>query len=507
MSTIYHPVAPWRRRFHRARRIFGFLLLVLVGAIVLRCFYAFHDRNQGYTLALNINSRPLTNTAPLRIGMARVKINPDLSDNNRPIWLAGFNQHRAATKIHDDLWAVACVIDDGHARLAVVSLDAIGFFHDDVLAVRRKIANLSQITYAVVCSTHNHSTPDLMGLWGPDYAHTGVNEDYRAQVIAAAAKAVDDATAQLQPALLASHEIPLKPDGLLTDTRQPTVFDPNLRLLHFTNPTNGETIGTIVGWANHPETVWSKNTEITADFPGYLRDTLENGAYERELLLRPGLGGLHLYINGAIGGLMSTTPKVTVRDPFLDQNFTEPSHLKARALGRSLADRILTAVLATNIPPQSVVPLSIRASTIEVPLDNTGFLLAPVIGLIDRGHVRWKHIRTEVAVVRLGDVTIACVPGEIYPEIVNGGIESPEGADFPGAPVEVPPIREFLPGKIKFIFGLANDEIGYIIPKTEFDRKKPYTYGSKNGPYGEVNSVGPDTAGIIHTELRRLSGK
>ena len=109
--------------------------------------------------------------------------------------------------------------------------------------------------------------------------------------------------------------------------------------------------------------------------------------------------------------------------------------------------------------------------------------------------------------VRLGDVTIACVPGEIYPEIVNGGIESPEGADFPGAPVEVPPIREFLPGKIKFIFGLANDEIGYIIPKTEFDRKKPYTYGSKNGPYGEVNSVGPDTAGIIHRELRRLSGK
>jgi len=45
-----------------------------------------------------------------------------------------------------------------------------------------------------------------------------------------------------------------------------------------------------------------------------------------------------------------------------------------------------------------------------------------VIGLLDRGHVHWKAFRTEVALVTLGDATIACVPGEIYPEIVNGGV-------------------------------------------------------------------------------------
>jgi hypothetical protein len=53
------------------------------------------------------------------------------------MWMAGFSQHRAATAFHDDLWAIACVLDDGHARLGVVGLDAIGFFHDDVVAVRR----------------------------------------------------------------------------------------------------------------------------------------------------------------------------------------------------------------------------------------------------------------------------------------------------------------------------------------------------------------------------------
>ena len=79
-----------------------------------------------------------------------------------------------------------------------------------------------------------------------------------------------------------------------------------------------------------------------------------------------------------------------------------------------------------------------------------------------------------VAVLRFGDASIACIPGEIYPEIVNGGIERAPGGDFDVEPVEVPPIRALLPGRVKFVFGLANDEIGYIIPRSEWDREPPY---------------------------------
>lgn len=493
----------------RTLRVIGFLLLVLVGAVALRCFYAFHDRNPGYNVALNIDGRVLASaeSLPLQVGFARVRINPDLSNTNHPIWLAGFNQHRAATGIHDDLWAIACVLDDGHTRLGVVALDAIGFFHDDVVSVRRKIAPRLKLDYTIVCSTHSHSTPDLMGLWGPDYAHTGVNERYRDQVIAAAASALEEAAGVLQPARVAFHEIRVPSDGLLADTREPIVFDPNIRVMHFTSPTNGATIGSVVGWTDHPETVWSRNTEITADFPGYLRDALENGIYEGDLMLREGVGGIHLYVNGAVGGLMSTTPNVTVRDPFLERDFKEPSHKKARALGRALAAKIFPQLEKTNAPASDHVPISIRARTIELPLDNNGFLAAPVIGLIDRGHVRWKQIRSEVALVSIGDASIACIPGEIYPEIVNGGIEEPYGADYPTNALEVPPIREFMPGKIKFIFGLANDEIGYIIPKSQFDRKAPFTYDAKRAPYGEINCVGSDVAAKIHGTLLELSGK
>jgi len=99
---------------------------------------------------------------------------------------------------------------------------------------------------------------------------------------------------------------------------------------------------------------------------------------------------------------------------------------------------------------------------------------------------------------------MATIPGEVYPEIINGGIEAPEGRDFNIDPVEVPPVREMMPGKYKFVFGLANDEIGYIIPKSQWDADAPYTYDRKDSPYGEQNSPGPETAPALHRNLQEM---
>ncbi|MGE5189583.1 MAG: hypothetical protein ACM3NF_05955, partial [Gemmatimonadota bacterium] len=46
---------------------------------------------------------------------------------------------------------------------------------------------------------------------------------------------------------------------------------------------------------------------------------------------RTGVGGIHVFINGAVGGLMTTHPRVTVTDPYLKREFKEPSHDKSRA--------------------------------------------------------------------------------------------------------------------------------------------------------------------------------
>jgi len=113
-------------------------------------------------------------------------------------------------------------------------------------------------------------------------------------------------------------------------------------------------------------------------------------------------------------------------------------------------------------------------------------------------------MRTELAVFKVGPVSFATFPGEVYPEIVNSKIEAPEGQDFNIEPVEVPPVREMMPGKYKFILGLTNDEIGYIIPKSQWDEKYPYTYKYNEAPYGEENSLGPETASILHRNLKEM---
>src|SRR5690606_26414832 len=82
--------------------------------------------------------------------------------------------------------------------------------------------------------------------------------------------------------------------------------------------------------------------------------------------------------------------------------------------------------------------LNIRARTIAVKMDNHLFQLAGIIGIFKRGYVKWRHLRTEVAAWSLGPALFMHVPGELYPEILNGGVEAPEGGDFGIAPVETP---------------------------------------------------------------------
>ena len=59
-------------------------------------------------------------------------------------------------------------------------------------------------------------------------------------------------------------------------------------------------------------------------------------------------------------------------------------------------------------------------------------------------------------------------------------------------------------GKHKMLLGLANDELGYFIPKRQWDDVAPYCYGRKSSQYGEVNSVGPNAAGIVCDSFRGL---
>jgi len=505
----------------------GLVLLGIVLLLGIWMFWNVRDRNPGYEVDLDL--RGAETPGPIRVGFAALPITPeivdtwndvngdskfrekdgdtynDLNNNGKfdAYWIAGFSNQRAANGVHDDVWARVIVFDDGQNRLALVSLDAIGFRHDNVIEIRESIPEEAGIDYAVISSTHTHESNDLIGIWGETPFKSGVDAENMQYIKSQVLEAISQATNNLRPAkLLFSRDLHGAED-MVMDTRDPIVMDPGLRMMQALDAETGTTLGTLVAWGNHPETLWSDNLYISSDFPHYLREYVEKGVYNGDSLVQEGVGGVTVYINGAIGGLMTTRGSMPLDDPFLDTTYTVGSFDKIKAQGARLAILALTAM--EN--PDTVVDqasLSIRARTIELPLENNMFRLASMLGLLDFGMTGWFKTRSEIAAFTLGPASFLSVPGEIYPEIINGGVEAPEGQDFQMSPVEDPGLRALMPGTHRFVLGLSNDEIGYILPKSQWDVEAPYTYGRDNAPYGEENSLGPETASILYQEFAQI---
>ena len=58
--------------------------------------------------------------------------------------------------------------------------------------------------------------------------------------------------------------------------------------------------------------------------------------------------------------------------------------------------------------------------------------------------------------------------------------------------------------RYNFVFSLVNDCVGYIVPKSQWDEKAPFTYDFKNAPYGEMVSFGPETAPALYHAVTGL---
>ena len=417
-----------------------------------------------------------------------------------PIYIAGFHNQRPAQGIHDKLWARTMVVDDGTYRIAITSIDAIGFMNDDVLDTKALISEESGITYSVISSTHTHEAPDLLGLWGESPFKNGVNQDYLAMVKQETARSIDEAVRNMKPAKLKMAINPHDALVVVKDTRKPYVFDEGLRMIQAIDLDTEETLGTLVAWADHPETLWSDNLLLSSDFPHFVRQGVENGVYSGDSMIHEGLGGIAVFLNGAVGGLMTTHPSLEVKDEFTGEVYKEPTFEKTRAQGDYLAYLALKALDSSDYYVNEA-PIVIRAKTIQLSFQNPLFRAGALLGVLERGMNGWMKVRSELAAFSVGPAHFVTVPGEIYPEIVNGGVEAPTGQDFDIAPVEVPYIRSQMKGDFNFVVGMANDMVGYIIPKSQWDEEAPFTYGRDSAPYGEVNSLGPETAPAVHQGL------
>lgn len=429
--------------------------------------------------------------AEFRAGAFKTVISPTLRDRP-PVYMAGFGHNRAAFTVHDDLYARCLAFSAGRKPLVICEVDLIGLFLDDVERVRAKVPGAD----VVVASTHVHEGPDTMGLWGPAVGHSGIDEDYNGFVVDRVAEAARGAMAAMEPATPFLAEVRgAELDSFIHDDRPPEVHDSALIILSLTGK-GGKRIATAVNWANHPETLGSRNTQMSADYPGFF--------YKR---LEARLGGMAVLWNGAVGGMQSPLgAKVT--DPATGKPAAERSFRKTQVLGQRIAD--LAADAVGGAKPARVDKVVFAERRITIPVTNRGFQAAAQADLY-KGRKKMTAdgaTTTLVGLIRMSDgsrpvLAIALVPGELYPELSVGGIERYAGADFPDAPIE-PSIKPMLRAEHRMLIGLADDEIGYIIPKAEWDETAPYLQGAPKAWYGEENSVGPDAAARITSAIKDL---
>jgi hypothetical protein len=436
---------------------------------------------------------------PLQVGFGETDITPELG--KKPVYLAGFGKNRKATEVHDPLMARAVVIAHGKAKIALVSVDVVGLFLPFVESVRKELPGF---TYVLVSSTHNHEGPDTLGLWGPNSLQSGVDPDYMKRLAEGMVGAVRKADTARRPV---SARIG-KAGGpeLLHDAREPLVKHDELVALSFLD--GAKNAGIVVQWNCHPETLGGQNTKISAD---YVFATVRH--------LKEKYGCPVVYLTGTVGGLM-TSLHVPIQDEkgiSLKDGTFEKTERYGRLLGR-LAEKALAAA-----GPVRLDPIEARTRTVFLPMNNPFYQLGWKLGVLDRQAYAWTGdptkaeavtdkaasakmcVRSEIGYLKLGELEIAAVPGEIYPELVLGKVQDPAdpAADFPDAPIE-PSIYGQLKAAHRLLIGLANDELGYIIPKRQWDEKPPFCYGRKSAQYGEGNSLGPETAPILCNAFREL---
>ena len=374
----------------------------------------------------------------LRAGTASADITP------RAEWLAPVLQDRPL-KVHDPIRARCAVLARGPLKVAVVGADLFGMSREDVEEIEERV-RAAGVGHLLLAMAHNHAAPDTIGIYGY------YPKEYIRFIQDRIVEAVREASASLREVtrlVAASDELPLdgaRVEGLFRNARNPGIVDPQVAVIQGRGA-DGKPIFTFVHFACHVEGLETGIREPSADFPGYLCDSLDAA-----------IGGRTIFLNGALGGMVSgDTPART--------------HEEARAMGERLA-REARRILGFAVEPRAA-RFSIERARIEVPLTNPRFALLQK--LTGRRQLVEGRVVSELAHLRLGDADIITIPGELLPEVSFEVLERMDG--YP-----------------RMIVGLVNDELGYMIPGYDF----------RAGEYEESMSVGPAIGPMVKDAAIRL---
>lgn len=340
------------------------------------------------------------------------------------VWLAGFALARGSTGVQSPLKARALVLALGGQRVAIVGIDSLGAMREDVDWIKAGIQGFANGS-VFVCASHTHAAPDLIGLWGYYLLSSGRDPGYVALVRRQVAAAVAAALAAAAPARLELGQARLPPQGLVRNSNRRGVFDRRLTVLHARAVDDGRPLGTLLHLACHPEVLRRDNTELSADFVGALCDDWRAAGH-----------GQAVFVNGELGAMV--TPDVQPRNA-----------AGVPIMAGQLADLAAAALAAAR--PLGAEQLEVRRRDLYVPLSTMGLKLGRLAMVIER-ELYDGCARSSVGYLRLGEFEAVAVPGEMEPVLAAR-------------------LRAQLRRPRLLVFGLCDDELGYLL--REVDARDP----------------------------------
>lgn len=379
----------------------------------------------------------------LKVGYAEREITPPVGSLMACFPRGKERVPRRAEGAWDALKAKALVLSDDDTTACVCAADVSMWQAESVTAIRNAVAATRPILPApqiMIAATHTHSSPEVTFMFGGTPADEAV-QAIHAQCIAAVLAAVDDLTPA--SAAAATVDAPLNHNRRVPGTArmaleyEPDVTvgptDPRLTVVKLSRTDREDVLWT--NWTAHALTMGPANDLFTADYPGAFSRAVEARLADTKLI----------FTNGAAGNIH---PRRCMGN---DYAVTE-------ALGAALADRAVAA-LAEARPVGSDLSFARRPMTFpnRVAPDQTA--------------------TAELACLRLGDLTVGFVPGELYVEFQ---------LEFRRALAPAP----------AFLVGYANAWAGYIPTEASY----------ADGGYG-VDLYGGDPPRYARTMLPSGAGE
>lgn len=354
-----------------------------------------------------------------------------------------------AQGVHDAIYARSFAVEGNGGGIVMSIVDLPGMGNRISRDVRKKVAELTalQESQVLVGSTHSHSAPDLMGLWG------GVPGDYRTwlidQIAASMAAAWDSrAPGELRVATVKAPANNRRGWGFTDDDM--TILD--------AFDLEQQRIGTVVVFAAHPVVLGEGNKLISCDYPGYTVQALEDA-----------LGAPVALFNGTLGDATPKVPDGQYADDFA----------RAEAYGTLLAD-----IAADGLNESTVVEpeLVFSHKSWEQGVENTLFQLAALLGILQFDFEMQgldQIVTTQSTYFRLGtQVQGVAFPGE---SLTRNGLA----------------IKEVMTTPHKIILGNTGDALGYFIPSDEWQT-------GKNDNYEETVSLGKSAGDNARDHISEL---